>query len=66
MTYAWREQYLDVNLTTGNLTAKPISRELLIKAIGGIGLAAQLVYENVHPDAEPLSEHNVLVFAAGP
>ena len=66
MTYAWREQYLDVNLTTGNLTAKPISRELLIQAIGGIGLAAQLVYENVHPDAEPLSEHNVLVFAAGP
>jgi aldehyde:ferredoxin oxidoreductase len=66
MTYAWREQYLDVNLTTGHLSAKPISRELLIQVIGGIGLAAQLVYENVHTDSEPLSEHNVLVFAAGP
>jgi aldehyde:ferredoxin oxidoreductase len=66
MTYAWREQYLDVNLTTGKLLVKPISRELLIQTIGGVGLAAQMVYDQVPPSANPLSPENVLVFAAGP
>ena len=66
MTYAWRERYLDVNLTSGELTVKPISREILRQTIGGIGLAAQMVFDHVPPDADPLGEGNVLVFAAGP
>ena len=66
MTYAWRERYLDVNLTTGELTVKPIPRELLISTIGGIGLAAQLIYDAVSPDADPLGPENALAFVAGP
>jgi aldehyde:ferredoxin oxidoreductase len=66
MTYAWREQYLDVNLTNGELSIKPLSRELLKETIGGIGLAAQLIYDHVPPEAEPLGAENVLAFVAGP
>ncbi len=66
MTYAWREQYLDVNLTTGELVVKPIPRDLLIQTIGGVGLAAQIVFDQVPSSADPLSSENVLVFAAGP
>lgn len=66
MTYAWQEQYLDVNLTNGEITVKSLSRELLKAAIGGIGLAAQLIYDNVPPHAEPLGPKNVLAFVAGP
>lgn len=66
MTYAWREQYLDVNLTTGEALAKPLPRALLIQAIGGTGLAAQLIYEHVFPGTDPLGPDNALVFAAGP
>ena len=62
MNYAWREQYLDVNLTSGELVVKPLARELLIQTIGGVGLAAQLVYDHVPPGADPLSADNVLVF----
>lgn len=65
-TYAWRERYLDVNLTTGELTIKPIPREVLIPTIGGVGLAAQLIYDSVPPDADPLGTDNALAFVAGP
>jgi aldehyde:ferredoxin oxidoreductase len=66
MTYAWRERYLDVNLTTAELAIKPIALEVLIQTIGGVGLAAQMVYEHVPVSASPLSPENILVFAAGP
>ncbi len=66
MTYAWREQYLDVNLTSGELVVKPLSSELLIRTIGGVGLAAQLLYDHIPPSADPLSADNVLAFVAGP
>ena len=66
MKYAWREQYLDVDLSSGELQAKPLSRELLKQTIGGIGLAAQMVYDHVPKKAQPLDAENVLVFAAGP
>jgi aldehyde:ferredoxin oxidoreductase len=66
MTYAWRARYLDVDLTSGKLAAKPIPRELLIPTIGGIGLAAQLIYEHVPVRADPLGPDNALAFVAGP
>jgi aldehyde:ferredoxin oxidoreductase len=66
MTYAWREKYLDVNLTSGIISVKPLSLDLLKQTIGGIGLAAQLIYDNVLPDADPLGPDNILAFLAGP
>ncbi len=66
MSYAWRERYLDVNLTTGEIKAEKMSLEVLRTTIGGIGLAAQLIYDEVLPDVDPLGPENVLAFVAGP
>jgi len=66
MTYAWRGQYLEINLTVGELAVKPIPRKILLQTIGGTGLAAQMVYDHVTPGVDALSVGNVLVIAAGP
>jgi len=66
MTQAWRGQYLEINLTTGESEIKPIPRDVLVQTIGGVGLAAQLIYDHLPPKTHALSPENVLVFAAGP
>jgi aldehyde:ferredoxin oxidoreductase len=66
MTYGWRGQYLEINLDTWKYEVKPISRDILVNTIGGIGFASHLVYELVPPDADPLGSDNILVFSAGP
>ena len=61
MTYAWRGQYLEIDLTSGEMVVKPIPREILLQTIGGTGLAAQMVYDHVPPGVDALSADNVLV-----
>lgn len=66
MTFGWRAQYLDVDLTTGDIKVVGLSLDLLKAAIGGVGLAAQLIYDNVPAHADPLGPQNALAVAAGP
>ena len=66
MTYGWCEQLLEVDLTRGLIQAKPLARKICLETIGGIGLAAQLIYESVPAAADPLGPDNVLVIVAGP
>ncbi len=62
----WRQKLLDVNLTDGEIQTRPLSRETCRQTIGGIGLAAQLIFDSVPPEADPLGPDNVLVIASGP
>lgn len=64
--YGWREQILDVDLMSGEIQARPLPREVYVKTIGGIGLAAQLIFDYVPPEADPLGPANVLAIVAGP
>jgi aldehyde:ferredoxin oxidoreductase len=57
---------LEVDLTRGQTQVQTLPREILIKTIGGIGLAAELVFDYVPPDAAPLSPDNALAIVAGP
>jgi aldehyde:ferredoxin oxidoreductase len=66
MTFGWRKQYLDINLTKGEITVRKTTHEWMVRVIGGIGLASQLIYDTVPADATPLGPENALVFAAGP
>lgn len=66
MKYGWCERFLDVNLTTGEIKAEDLPRSMVVKTIGGVGLAAQLIFDNVPPNVDPLGPQNILVFAAGP
>ena len=66
MTFGWREQILDINLTNGEIKVRALPRLLYEATIGGIGLAAQLIYDNVPAHADPLGADNVLALVAGP
>ncbi len=66
MTYGWLEQILEVDLSSGEIKTLSLPRDSYIKTIGGIGLAAQLVFDYVPPEADPLGPDNTLVIVAGP
>jgi aldehyde:ferredoxin oxidoreductase len=66
MACGWREQILEVDLTRGEIQTRTPPRKVYIKMIGGIGLAAQLIFDYVPPEADPLGPDNDLVVVAGP
>jgi aldehyde:ferredoxin oxidoreductase len=66
MACGWRKQILEVDLTRGEIQTRTLLREVYIKTIGGIGLSAQLIFDYVPPEADPLGPDNVLVIVAGP
>ena len=66
MMYGWRGQILDVNLTQGRIQIARLPQERYIQTIGGIGLAARLIFDHVPPEADALGPDNLLVVVAGP
>ncbi|MCS7174732.1 aldehyde ferredoxin oxidoreductase family protein [Pseudothermotoga sp.] len=56
---------LRVNLTTKKISKDPISEKVLEQFIGGRGLAAKILWDEVR-GVDPLSAENKLVVAAGP
>ncbi len=57
---------LRVNLSTGKSVIEDLDYEAAKKFVGGAGLAAKILYDEVGPDVEPLSAENKLIFSAGP
>jgi aldehyde:ferredoxin oxidoreductase len=57
---------LRVNLSAGTFREETPGADFLAAWLGGRGLAARLVYEEVPPCCDPLGPANKLVFAAGP
>jgi aldehyde:ferredoxin oxidoreductase len=66
MTYGIRGKTLRVNLTSGEVREESISIDLLSDYIGGDGLGAKIVYDEVKPGVGALDSENRLIFAAGP
>jgi aldehyde:ferredoxin oxidoreductase len=62
--YAGRIAYAD--LSAGTVTIKPTPPELKEQYLGGRGFGIRLLTDMVDPKVDPLSEKNILVFAAGP
>jgi len=59
-------QYLRVNLTRGKISKLLLPRELARNYIGGSGLAARILYDEVSPEVKPYAPKNLLIFATGP
>jgi len=57
---------LEVDLTEKKLTSKKIGEKTLRKYIGGVGLAAKILWEETTADTEPFSPQNILIFMTGP
>lgn len=62
----WNGKLLRVNLTSGQSQVEAIPESWLRQYIGGRGLAARYLYEEMDPTVDPLSPENVLIFATGP
>ena len=57
---------LIVDLTTGKTDEKTLDPELLSKYIGGRGLTTKILYDELKPGIDALSEENIMVFMTGP
>jgi aldehyde:ferredoxin oxidoreductase len=62
----WMGKMLDVNLTTGEIVTRPLDMEMARQFLGGRGLGARMLWNEVAPEVAPLSPGNVLIFAGGP
>jgi aldehyde:ferredoxin oxidoreductase len=61
-----RLNMLRVNLTEGTVKQEPLNEEWVKQYIGGRGYGTKLLYEELEPGTDPLSEGNKLIFANGP
>ena len=55
-----------VDLTLKKVVIEEISNGLLLKYIGGAGLAARMLYDELEPGIDPLSHRNKIIFLTGP
>lgn len=55
-----------INLSTSHVTITNTPPGLLKRFLGGRGLGAKLLYDQVGPDVDPLSANNCLIFTAAP
>ena len=57
---------LRINLTDRSTKVMEIGKEWQDLYVGGEGLAAKLLYDNLKPGLDPFDERNMLVFTTGP
>jgi len=59
-------QILEIDLSDQEFYSEPLSDELLLRYLGGKGLATHLLLEHNPPGVDPLSPENHLILATGP
>ncbi len=59
-------KYLRVDLTRGKSVELELPKEWARNYIGGSGIGARILYDEVPPEVGPLSPENLLIFATGP
>ena len=64
--HGYAGRMLDVDLTTGTISALPMDPAWARDFMGGKGVGAKLLFDQLPPRCEPLSPENILVFATGP
>ena len=57
---------LRVNLTTGEIEKEVLTKDLRLSFIGGSGINAKILYDEVDPEIDPFDPENRLIFGAGP
>ena len=57
---------LRVNLTTGKVSEEPLKEDMVKAFIGGRGLGAKYLFDEISPGIDPLSPENILIFMTGP
>ncbi len=62
----YTRKILRVNLTATSVTPEELPNGQLRKYVGGAGLAARMLYDELPPGIDPLSPANKVLFLAGP
>jgi aldehyde:ferredoxin oxidoreductase len=62
----WMGKILEVDLTTSTISERPLDMEMARQYLGGRGLGARLLWDEVGPGIDSLSPQNVLIFTVGP
>jgi len=62
----YKGQILTVDLSSGKIDKRSLDEKILEKYIGGRGLAARILYDEIKPNADPYSVDNRLLFITGP
>jgi aldehyde:ferredoxin oxidoreductase len=62
----WIGKIGDVDLSSGAIRSLHPDEATYQQFLGGVGMAARLLYESMQPGADPLSPENVLALMAGP
>jgi aldehyde:ferredoxin oxidoreductase len=57
---------LRVDLTTKKISEQRLTGDLVRKYLGGNGIAARIIYDEIKPGTDPMSPDNKLVFMTGP
>jgi len=57
---------LRIDLTTGTIDHQSLEESIVRKFIGGVGLAAKIIWDETTVDTDPFSPENELVFMTGP
>ena len=64
--HGWAGKILDVNLTTRAIQTRALDETSARLFLGGRGLGARLLWDEVGAGIDPLSPENVLIFTTGP
>jgi aldehyde:ferredoxin oxidoreductase len=64
--YGYNGRILRVNLSTGKISVEPLSEAHAAKYLGGRGLVAKILFDEVEAGIDPLSPDNKIVYATGP
>jgi len=66
MLYGYAGKILRVNLTTGAVQTEDTPRELAEKFLGGRGLGAKLLWDELEPTVKPFDPENAVIITVGP
>jgi aldehyde:ferredoxin oxidoreductase len=61
----YTRKILRIDLSTQSISVEALSRDIIDEFVGGRGIAAKILWDEVK-HVEPLSEHNKVIFTAGP
>lgn len=64
--FGWTGSILRINLSEGKIKKQTLSEHLAREYIGGRGLAARILYDEVPAGANPLGPENKLIISTGP
>ncbi|MGQ4914672.1 MAG: aldehyde ferredoxin oxidoreductase family protein [Candidatus Asgardarchaeia archaeon] len=66
MYKGYNGKILRINLTDKKIKTEPLSNELVENFVGGMGFGVKILFDEIDPKIDPLSDENKLIFSIGP